>query len=160
MYAHVELVSLGLVAAQLFSSCGSQGYSCGAWLRLLRSAGSRAQAPRLRLLSFLALGCVSSRTRDQTHVSCLDRWILYHRATREAWCMYHMWYVLQSPYTPFFFNPIVVAIHILRLEPRWRGMMKRICGVCLTMCPTQRQTTTGSCTTWSSFVISRPKIQR
>ena len=26
----------------------------------------------------------SSQPRDQTHVSCIGRWILYHRATREA----------------------------------------------------------------------------
>ena len=26
----------------------------------------------------------SSQIRDQTHVSCIGRWILYHGATREA----------------------------------------------------------------------------
>ena len=29
---------------------------------------------------------VSSQPRDQIHVSCIDRWILYHWATREAPC--------------------------------------------------------------------------
>ena len=26
----------------------------------------------------------SSRPRDQTHISCIGRWVLYHSATREA----------------------------------------------------------------------------
>ena len=31
-----------------------------------------------------SMACGIFQTRDQTHVSCTGRWILYHRATREA----------------------------------------------------------------------------
>uniref|UniRef100_A0A7N9I9I1 Peroxisomal trans-2-enoyl-CoA reductase n=1 Tax=Macaca fascicularis TaxID=9541 RepID=A0A7N9I9I1_MACFA len=40
----------------------------------------------------------------------------------------------------------VIAIRIPHLEQLWRGMMRRIYGVCPMMCPTQRQMTTEPCT--------------
>ena len=42
-----------------------------------------------RILEWVAISFSrgSSWARDQTHVSCIDKWILYHWATREAHCM-------------------------------------------------------------------------
>ena len=63
------------------------------WLLLLWSSGSRhmgfsnccAWAQQLQLTGLVAQRQVwSSQTRDQTHVSCIGRHILYHWATREA----------------------------------------------------------------------------
>ena len=38
------------------------------------------------LLEWVAISCSreSSQPRDQTHIFCIGRWILYHWATREA----------------------------------------------------------------------------
>ena len=94
----------------LFSSCGEQGAHfavvhrllialscCGA--QALRHEGFRAVACGLSSCTSWALEhrlnscgiwlscsvtCQSSWIRDQTHVSCIVRQILYHRATREA----------------------------------------------------------------------------
>ena len=51
-------------------------------LQQLQVSGSRAQSQQLWLMSLVApwhMG--SSRIQDQTRVSCIGRWILYHRAT-------------------------------------------------------------------------------
>ena len=54
-----------------FSSCGSRAPEQQAqWLRCMDSVAPRRVG--------------SSQTRDLTRVSCIGRWILYHRATREA----------------------------------------------------------------------------
>ena len=86
----------------LFSSCGKQGLlsSCGVWashcsgfsccaawahgLQQLQPPGSRATQKwwHTGLAALWHVG--SSRTRDQTHVSCTGRQNLHHRATREA----------------------------------------------------------------------------
>ena len=63
----------------------------------MRSAGSSAQAPVAVAPTLSSTGsimwCVGlvaqqnvgfSQIRDQTHVSCIGRWILYHRAIRET----------------------------------------------------------------------------
>ena len=42
-----------------------------------------ARIPKSAAISF-SRGSGSSWPRDQTHVSCMDKWILYHRATRAA----------------------------------------------------------------------------
>ena len=75
-------------------SCGSRvslygGFSCcGAWAvgRLgFGSCGSRDLGCRLNSWGLVALQHVgSSWTRDQTCVSCIGRWILYHWAIKEA----------------------------------------------------------------------------
>ena len=58
---------------------------CSAWAQLLLLVGSRVPAQQLWHMSLAALWQVrSSQIRDQTHVSCNGRWILYHWATREA----------------------------------------------------------------------------
>ena len=51
--------------------------------RSLWLLGSRAQAQKLQLEGLVTLQYVgSSRTRDQTCISCIDRWILNQLATR------------------------------------------------------------------------------
>ena len=46
---------------------------------------SRAEAQQLWHVALVALQQVESpRIRDRTQVSCIDRWILSHPATREA----------------------------------------------------------------------------
>ena len=93
---------LGFAAAQAFSSylvAATRGYSslqCTGfsllWLLLLQSTASRvhghqqlwpvgsgAQAQQLWFTGLVAPWHVgSSQIRDQTHVSCIDRWIIYH----------------------------------------------------------------------------------
>ena len=108
-YIHIGCVGLQLcwvfIAAQFFSSCGKQGLlsSCGVWafycggvsccradpraqgLHLFWFPGPRAQAQKLWWTGLVVLWHVgSSRTRDQTCVSCIGKRILYHWATREA----------------------------------------------------------------------------
>ena len=89
----------------LFSSCGERGYSlvvclgfsswffscCGPQaLGLVDFSICISWAIEHRLRSCGAWGLVdpqhvgSSQTRDWTYVSCIGRWILYHRATRGA----------------------------------------------------------------------------
>ena len=55
------------------------------WLCLLRGTGSRARVHKLGHTGLVAPGRVgSSWIRDQTRVSCIGRWILYHWAPGEA----------------------------------------------------------------------------
>ena len=55
------------------------------WAQQLWLPGSRAQAQQLWRTDLEApWHAGSSWIRDQTHVSCIGRWILYHWATREA----------------------------------------------------------------------------
>ena len=57
----------------------------GAHRLQLRLLGSRAQVRWLRLPALASLRYEgSSWIRDQPHVPCIGRWILYHWATREA----------------------------------------------------------------------------
>ena len=56
---------------------GRVGFSSwGTWVQLLRIPGSRAQAQELWYTALWHGG--SSWIRDQTHVSCIGRRILYH----------------------------------------------------------------------------------
>ena len=65
----------------LLRSTGSRVHG----LPLLWFPGSRAQAQWLWHMGLVALQQMrSSQTRDQTHIFCIGRWILYHRANREA----------------------------------------------------------------------------
>ena len=76
------LLLLGTTGSRVwgFTSCG------------LLVAGSLVAAPRLQSTGrqLWCTGLVapqhvgSSRTRDRTRVSCIGRWILYHRATRKT----------------------------------------------------------------------------
>ena len=79
----------------LLSSCGTGCSQC--WPLLMRSAGSSAQAPVAVAPTLSSTGSIMwwvglvaqqnvgfSQIRDQTHVSCIGRWILYHWVTREA----------------------------------------------------------------------------
>ena len=77
IYMFKFLAVLGLCCCIGFSS---------RWLLLLRSMGFGACGfQQLWLPSLAAPRHVgSSPIRDQTHVSCIGRWILYHWATREA----------------------------------------------------------------------------
>ena len=67
---------------------GHGGFSsCGTWVQSLWFPSSRAQAQELWCTGLVAPWHVgSSWIRDQTLVSCIGRWILYHWATREALC--------------------------------------------------------------------------
>ena len=102
----------------LFSSCSEQGLlsSCSAWASHYHGfSWCRARA----LDTGSIVGCtglvaprhvVSFWTKDQTHVSCIGRWILYHWATREAYrwaftlmnqtCSLYYWF--RERYTPHF----------------------------------------------------------
>ena len=100
------LIALGLhcctgfslvVVSGDYSSCSAQashlcGFSClrsmgsrALRLQQLQLRGSRAQAQQLWHPGFVSPWHVgSSWTRDQTCVSCIGRWILYHYTGREA----------------------------------------------------------------------------
>ena len=88
---------------RLLSSCGVQASHCGGFScrgaralvcglqkpqhlgSVLRLPGSRAPAQELRWTGLVTPQHVgSSRTRGQTCVSYIGRWILYHWASREA----------------------------------------------------------------------------
>ena len=59
--------------------------SCGTWAQQLWLAGCRAQAQQLWHMGLVTPRHVgSSRTRAQTRVPCIGRWILNHCATREV----------------------------------------------------------------------------
>ena len=93
-----------LLLRRLFLVAGSGSYSPVTVLRLLTAVtfltverglsgtwaqklapGSSAQAQKLQRTGLVVPQHVgSSQTRDQTHVSCIGRQILYHWATREA----------------------------------------------------------------------------
>ena len=54
----------------------------------------------------------SSRTRDRTHVSCIGRQILYHRAIREALLyMRSSFFISDFSEALFFFNPLIWLQH-------------------------------------------------
>ena len=95
--------AVSLFLHRLFSSCGEQELlsSCGAWAshcsgfsccgaRALGAWASVVVVPGLQSLGSVIVGLVasrcvgSSRIRSRTYVSCIGRWILYHRATRKA----------------------------------------------------------------------------
>ena len=74
------------IAVWIFSSCSEQSLnsSCGVcvslqWLLVAEQGLSSCGAG---LVALQHVG--SSWTRDWIHVSCIGRWILYHRAMREA----------------------------------------------------------------------------
>ena len=64
----------------LFSQfCGPIDYSSSGY-----SVRGISQARILEWVATIPFSRESSQPRDQTHVSCIGRWILYHWATREA----------------------------------------------------------------------------
>ena len=69
LWRHLLLLSTGSRASSL-SSCSSR-------VQPLQLLGFKAQAR-------FAVHGLSSWARDQTRVSCIGRWILFHWATREA----------------------------------------------------------------------------
>ena len=85
------------VAVRLFSVAASAGCSVAlrlvavstgpaAWLQWFWLPGSGAQVSSCGVRGLVAPKHVgSSRTWDQTRVSCIGRHVLYHWATREAW---------------------------------------------------------------------------
>ena len=105
-FIYLFLAALGLrCCAWAFSSCSERGMLFVVVRRLpvavaslvaehglqacrlqqLWLAGSRVQAQQLWRTGLVALRHVgSSRTRAQTHVPCIGRWILNHCATREV----------------------------------------------------------------------------
>ena len=62
---------------------GQDFSSCGSWAQWWWFLGSRAQAQWWWLPGALR-HLESSQTRDRTRVSCIGRWVLHSRATREA----------------------------------------------------------------------------
>ena len=70
-------------------------WSIGSWMlglqylwcvgSVVAAPGSRARAQWSQHMGLIALRHVGScLTRDRTHVSCIGRWIFYHRDTKEA----------------------------------------------------------------------------
>ena len=75
--------ALSLWLLRLFSSFGEQGL-WNVWAQSLQLPGSRAQAQWFWHTGLGASQHVgSSQIRDQTHVSCTGRQILYHWASRD-----------------------------------------------------------------------------
>ena len=87
-YSSLLCVGFSLRWLLLLQSTGSRrtGFSsCGRQAQQLWLVGSRAQAQQLRHTGPVAPQHVgSSRTRAQTLVPCIGRWILNHCTTREA----------------------------------------------------------------------------
>ena len=54
--------------------------------------------PKARILAWVAISFSrgSFQPRDQIHISCIGRQILYHRATREAQIEYYLMLVISS----------------------------------------------------------------
>ena len=87
LLAEIKGYSLGGVCGLLIAgaSLSVEHRLQGAQAQQLQLLGSRAQSPQLWHTGLAALQHVgSSHIRDQTHVSCIGRSILYHWATREA----------------------------------------------------------------------------
>ena len=72
------------VERELLSSCSAQASHCGG----LSRCGSQALVHRPQWLWLPGLAALqrveSSRTKDQTHVPCIGRWILNHWTSREV----------------------------------------------------------------------------
>ena len=80
-YSSLRCAGFALQWLLLLQSPGSR--TCG--LQQLRLSGFRAQAQQLWHVGLVVpWHVVSSWIRDQTHVSCIGRRMLYHQATREA----------------------------------------------------------------------------
>ena len=80
-YSLVAVCRLLVAVASLVAEHGPKGERA----QELLLPGSRAQAQYLWCVSLVALLYIGSFwTRDRTHVSCIGRWIPYHRATREV----------------------------------------------------------------------------
>ena len=87
----------GLLTA--VASLSAQHRFWGTWASVAAVPGARAQAPWLWCMGSVAPWLMgSSQIRDQTHVSCTGRRILYHGATREA-CVPHFGVVFW--FTPY-----------------------------------------------------------
>ena len=56
----------------------------------------------------------SSRPRGWTHISCIGRWVLYHRTTREAWT-----FPTNSSNQVDFSHPYVFSFHSLDSDCTW-----------------------------------------
>ena len=87
------VVVWGLLPA-VTSSCGAGAIecvgfgSCGLGVQRLWLRGSSTQAQWLWSMALVApLHVGSSWPKDWTQASCINRQILYHWATREAWCV-------------------------------------------------------------------------
>ena len=78
-YSLVVVYRLLIAVAFLLWSTGSRVFG----LHKLQLPGSRAQAEQWWCL-IAARHVGSSQTRDQIRVSCIGRWTVYHRVTREA----------------------------------------------------------------------------
>ena len=74
---------------ELLSSCGARAFPCGGFsccrARVLGCSGfSRCSTWAQQLWPLGLVALESSWIRDQAHVSCTGRQIIYHGATREA----------------------------------------------------------------------------
>ena len=87
-YPSLQCMGFSLRWLLLLRSTGSRHVrfsSCGMRAQELWLVGSRVQAQQLWSVGLVAPRHVgSSRTRDRTHVSCIGRQILNHRASREV----------------------------------------------------------------------------
>ena len=77
----------------------------------------------------------SSRTRDGTHVSCIGRRILYHRAIREAQVYFHMFkdhlqffcaQLCPTPHNPMDCSMSGSSIHGIFCEPSFHSLSNKI----------------------------------
>ena len=107
-----SLAALGLrCCMKAFSSCGERGLlsscdarasPCGSFSCLQSTGSGDCGLQSLWRLGFIAPLLVgSSRTRDQTHLSCIGRWILNHWATREVLKIFLIFNILNITQLPF-----------------------------------------------------------
>ena len=112
-YSSLQCVGFSLQLLLLLWSTGSRhaGFSsCGMWAQQLQFAGSRAQAQQLWRMGLVAPQHVGSfRTRAQTHVPCIGRWILNHCATREVPRLIFLW-------NTFLFSFFTMILHYFCLK--------------------------------------------
>ena len=146
MYLFIDCAGSSLLRG-LSSSCGEQGLlfrcgawdshcrglsysgaqtpgqasfsSCSTWAQWLWLLGSRTQTQQLWCTGLVALQHVgSSWTRGWTHVSCIDRRILYHWAIREALSILYIVEYMCQPPSPILSLPLLSPLVAISLFSR------------------------------------------
>ena len=118
--AHQNPLSMGISQARILESVSRLVVSDSLWLHGSCVHGI-SQARILESVAF-SFSRGSSRLRDRTHVSCIDRQILYHWATREALLnvykyIYIYFFLLFNVDTLHFENASVKHLAVIMLGP-------------------------------------------